>query len=125
LIKPVDLKGQKSTGLSDIIFHATSQISMLIWSFPILNSLDLTDKNPRMEWETACTNEAVVNAFNDYRSLLDRIATLYAGSRLIESIDLSALGADTGLAISDDFSEGFTTVRTIDDLQNSIETGEY
>lgn len=54
-----------------------------------------------------------------------RIATLYAGTRLVESIDLSLLDGSTNIAISDDFPEGMTTIRTIDQLSQSIQCGQY
>lgn len=78
-----------------------------------------------MNWNTTCKNSSIVEAFNDYRDLLSRIATLYAGSRLVESIDLSALGSTSRLAISNDFPECYTTVRTIGQLQDSIRSGDY
>lgn len=78
-----------------------------------------------MHWKTTCENASVVEAFNDYRDLLSRIATLYAGSRLVESIDLSPLGSTSRLAISDDFPECYTTIRTIGQLQDSIRSGDY
>lgn len=78
-----------------------------------------------MNWDTTCKNPAVVEAFNNYKNLLARIATLYAGSRLIESIDLSGLGANFPLAMSDDFPEGYTTIRTVGQLEASITSGDY
>jgi hypothetical protein len=78
-----------------------------------------------MNWEPRSKNPAILTALNDYRDFVMRIATLYAGARLIEAIDLSALGASTKLALSDDFSEGMTTIRTVEQLTGSIRSGEY
>lgn len=78
-----------------------------------------------MNWEPRSTNPAVLAALNDYRDFVMRIATLYAGTRLIEAIDLSALGASTKLALSNDFPESMTTVRTVEQLCSSIRSGEY
>jgi|APLak6261667961_1056064.scaffolds.fasta_scaffold01891_2 hypothetical protein len=78
-----------------------------------------------MNWDTACSNATIVEAFGDYKDLLHRIATLYAGSRLIESIDLSALGSNFALPISNNFSDGYTTIRTVGQLEDSISSGDY
>lgn len=78
-----------------------------------------------INWESRSTNPAIQAALHDYRDFVMRIATAYAGSRLIEAIDLSALGASTKLALSDDFSESMTTIRTVEQLTSSIRSGEY
>lgn len=78
-----------------------------------------------MDWTPKTTNPAVLEALTNYRDFVMRIATLYAGTRLIESIDLSELGGATKLAISNDFPEGMTTIRTVDQLSQSIKDGEY
>lgn len=78
-----------------------------------------------MDWIPTGRNPQVVEAFNDYRSFLLRIATLYAGARLIEAIDLSPLGESFKLAISNDFPKEATTIRTVADLKRSIDSQEY
>lgn len=78
-----------------------------------------------MNWTPKTTNTAIISALSDYRDFVMRIATLYAGTRLVELIDLSALGSETKIAISNDFSEGMTTIRTVDQLSQSIRCGEY
>lgn len=78
-----------------------------------------------MNWIPTGPNPQVVEAFNDYRSFLLEIATLYAGARLIESVDLSAFADSFKLAISDDFPESATTVRTVGDLKQSIRSKAY
>lgn len=78
-----------------------------------------------MNWDTTCQNASVVEAFNDYRDLVSSIATLYAGSRLVESVDLSVLGSTSRLAISNDFPDCLTTIRTIGQLQDSIRSGGH
>lgn len=78
-----------------------------------------------MKWNSSGTNANVVNAFNDYKDFILRIATLYAGTRLIEAVDLWELGESFELAISDDFDKGMTTIRTVGDLESSIKSGEY
>ena len=78
-----------------------------------------------MNWTPKSENPTVIAALADYRDFLMRVATLYAGSRLIEQIDLSALGNSTKLAISNDFTDGMTTIRTVEQLSHSIHSGEY
>lgn len=78
-----------------------------------------------MNWTPKTTDPAILAALSDYRDFVMRIATIYAGTRLIESIDISALDRTTKLAISDDFSEGMTTIRTVEQLSDSIRCGEY
>lgn len=78
-----------------------------------------------MNCDTSCTNLAIVDAFSDYKDFLFRVATLYAGTRLVEAIDLSALGPSFKLAISDDFPEYYTTIRTVEQLNESIRSGGY
>ncbi|MGM9513101.1 hypothetical protein ACS5PK_02485 [Roseateles sp. DB2] len=79
-----------------------------------------------MNWNSTGTNPQAVEAFNDYRELLMRVATLYAGARLIESADLSALGDDNfKLSLSNNFPEEATTIRSIGDLKRGIASGEY
>lgn len=78
-----------------------------------------------MNWTPTGKNPQVVEAFNNYSSFLLRVATLYAGARLIEAVDLSGLGDSFKLAISDDFPEEATTVRTVADLRRSIDSQEY
>ncbi|WP_353404883.1 hypothetical protein [Duganella hordei] len=78
-----------------------------------------------MNWEPKSKNPALLTALDDYRDFVMRIATVYAGTRLIENIDLSALHASTKLALSDDFSESMTTIRTVAQLTDSIGKGEY
>src|SRR6218665_2273147 len=79
----------------------------------------------RHELRPLWRNPQVVAAFNDYRSYLLRIATLYAGARLIEALDLSALGEIFKLAISDDFPETATTIRTVPHLNPNFVSREY
>lgn len=78
-----------------------------------------------MNWTPKTTNPAILTAFSDFRDFVMRIATLYAGTRLIESIDLFELGGETKIAVSDDFPEEMTTIRTVDQLSQSIQSGEY
>jgi hypothetical protein len=79
-----------------------------------------------MNFETSCANPNIVDAFNDYKDFLFRVATLYAGTRLVEHIDLSgSLGPSFKLAISNDFDEYYTTVRTVEQLEKSIRSGNY
>ena len=78
-----------------------------------------------MNWEPKSKNPAILAALNDYRDFVMRIATLFAGTRLIEAIDLSALGSSTKLALSDDFPESMTTIRTVEQLTSLIHSGEY
>lgn len=78
-----------------------------------------------MNWEVTHHNPAVIAAFNAYRSFVLSVATQYAGSRLMEQLDLSSLGDDLPLAISDDFPEVITTIRTVGDLRRSMSSGEY
>lgn len=78
-----------------------------------------------MNWTSTGKNDDVVAAFEEYRHFILRISTLYAGSRLIEAVDLEPLGHDFKLAISSDFDEGMTTIRTVDELQTSIKSGDY
>lgn len=78
-----------------------------------------------MNWDTRGTNQTVVGAFNDYKDLLFQVATLYAGTKLIESFDLSTSDRDEQLAISNDFSERMTTIRTVGQLADFIESGVY
>lgn len=78
-----------------------------------------------MNWELNHHNPAVAAAFTAYRGFVLNIATHYAGSRLMEHLDLSSLGDDLHLAISDDFPEFITTIRTVGDLRNYISSGEY
>jgi len=78
-----------------------------------------------MNWEPESKNVAILKAFGDYRDFVMRIATLHAGTRLVEQLDFSALAPTTNLPLSDNFPEGMTTVRTIAQLTDSIRTGEY
>lgn len=78
-----------------------------------------------MNWEITHPNPRVASAFSAYRSFVLGIATHYAGSRLMEKLDLSALGDDLRLSISDDFPETVTTIRTVGYLRHAIRTGEY
>jgi hypothetical protein len=78
-----------------------------------------------MNWEISHPDPRVVSAFSAYRSFVLGIATQYAGSRLMEQLDLSALGDDLCLSVSDDFPEAVTTIRTVGDLRNAMKTGEY
>lgn len=64
-----------------------------------------------MNWDSTGTNAKVVNAFNDYKDFVFRIATLYAGTRLIETVDMGALGQSFKLPLSNDFDEVMTTIR--------------
>lgn len=78
-----------------------------------------------MDWEITHRDPRVASAFAAYRDFVLGVATHYAGSRLMEQLDLSPLGDDLRLSISDDFPDGLTTIRSVRDLRNSIETGEY
>lgn len=78
-----------------------------------------------MNWEITHHNPSVAAAFSAYRSFVLSVATQYAGSRLMEQLDLSSVGDDLPLAISDDFPEVITTIRTVGDLRKSIRGGEY
>lgn len=78
-----------------------------------------------MNFDTSCPNLAILSAFTAYKDFIFRVATLYAGTRLVESLDLSALGLSFKLAISDDFPEYYTTIRTVEQLDNSIKSGDY
>lgn len=78
-----------------------------------------------MNWEIFHSDPRVVSAFSAYRNFVLGIATHYAGSRLMEQLDLSALGDDLRLSISNDFPEAVTTVRTVGELRNAVKTGEY
>lgn len=85
----------------------------------------LSASRDQMNWTPRTTNPAILAALSDYRDFVMRITTIYAGTRLVELIDLSGLGGETKIAISDDFSEGMTTIRTVDQLTQSIRCGEY
>ncbi|KVE79341.1 hypothetical protein WI98_02720 [Burkholderia vietnamiensis] len=61
-------------------------------------------------------------AFNDF---VLGVATHFAGSRLMEAIDLTALGTETEIALSRDFPDYFTTIRNVGELARSIESGDY
>lgn len=78
-----------------------------------------------MNWEVSHQNPDVAAAFAAYRSFVLGIATHYAGSRLMEQLDLSSLGNTLRLSISDDFPEALTTIRTVGDLRQSMTCGEY
>lgn len=78
-----------------------------------------------MNWEISHHDPRVMSAFSAYRNFVLGVATHYAGSRLMEKLDLSALGDDLRLSISDDFPEAVTTIRTVGDLRNAVKTGEY
>lgn len=78
-----------------------------------------------MNWEATHHNPAVAAAFIAYRSFVLSVATQYAGSRLMEQLDLTSVGDDLPLAISDDFPEVITTIRTVGDLRKSMSSGEY
>jgi hypothetical protein len=77
-----------------------------------------------MNWDTTCANPVIAGAFSDYKDFVLRIATLYAGSRLIEAADLSGF-SDLELKISNDFPDPYTTICTVKDLKDSIDSGEY
>jgi len=70
-----------------------------------------------MNWEITHHDPRVVSAFSAYRNFVLGIATHCSGSRLIEQLDLSALGDDLRLSISDDFPEAVTTIRTVGNLR--------
>ena len=78
-----------------------------------------------MNWDAPHDDPRVESAYAAYRNYVLSVATHYAGTRLLEHFDTSSLGEDVGLAISDNFSEGLTTIRTVGELKNSIATGEY
>ncbi|WP_145928677.1 hypothetical protein OH491_01445 [Termitidicoccus mucosus] len=78
-----------------------------------------------MNWEVTHKNPKVVAAFTAYKTFVLDIATHYAGSRLIEHLDISSLGDESQLAISDNYPEPVTTIRTIGELRKSFDSGEY
>ncbi|RQS04939.1 hypothetical protein DIE07_27560 [Burkholderia sp. Bp9002] len=53
------------------------------------------------------------------------MATHFAGSRILEALDLAPLGPETEIALSNDFADYFTTIRNVGDLVQSIESGYY
>lgn len=78
-----------------------------------------------MDWSTSNTDARVQEAFNAYRHFVLDVATQYGGAKLLERLDLSSLGDDEELPLSQNFPMGFTTVRTIGELRNAIEQGVY
>lgn len=78
-----------------------------------------------MEWEIEVKHPAISQAYEAYRDFVLGAATQYAGARLLEQIDLSALDTELPLALSDMSSESFTTIRTIGQLSDSITEGHY
>lgn len=82
-------------------------------------------KDSTVTWNSSGRNADVVGAFNDYKDFVLRIATVYAGTRLVEAVDLNELDTSFELAISDDFDRRMTTIRTVGDLQSSIKSGAY
>ncbi|RBB36985.1 hypothetical protein DPV79_23585 [Burkholderia reimsis] len=78
-----------------------------------------------MDWNIPIANEEVAAAYAAFKAYVLGVATHFAGSRLLEALDLASLGPETEIALSNDFSDYFTTVRNVGDLVQSIESGYY
>lgn len=78
-----------------------------------------------MNWDAPHHDPRVELIYGSYKTYVLSVATHYAGSRLLEHFDISSLDKDTCLAISNNFPEGLTTIRTVGELRDSIATGEY
>lgn len=78
-----------------------------------------------MNWDFIPANVEVASAYAAYKNYVMSVATHYAGSRLIEGIDLAFFDEDQKLALSSNFDEPLTTIRTVGDLSQSMQQGEY
>ncbi|MCX4141124.1 hypothetical protein M0D68_23225 [Paraburkholderia sp. SEWSISQ10-3 4] len=78
-----------------------------------------------MDWNVSIRNEEVAPAYSTYRDFVLGVATHYAGSRLLEALDLEGLGSDIEIGLSNDFDGYFTTIRNVGDLDQSVRTGYY
>jgi hypothetical protein len=78
-----------------------------------------------MDWNIPISNDEVAAAYNTYKDFVLGVATHYAGSRLLEMLDLAELGSDTEIALSDNFDDYFTTIRNLGELDQSVKTGHY
>lgn len=78
-----------------------------------------------MEWDVSISNPQVAAAYGAYRDFVMDVATHYAGSRLIECLEIDGLKSDSELALSDNFPDGLTTICTIADLVENVQSGEY
>lgn len=78
-----------------------------------------------MDWNVSISNPQVAAVYDAYKNFVMNVATHYAGSRLMEHVEIDRLEHDSELALSNDFSDGFTTIRTVADLVKSMQSGEY
>ena len=78
-----------------------------------------------MDWDITIANPRVSTAFGAYHAFVMNVATHYAGSRLLEQLDLAKLGSDSQLALSNNFSAGYTTIRTVGELERCVRSGDY
>jgi hypothetical protein len=78
-----------------------------------------------MDWNVPIRNEEVTTAYSAYKEFVLGVATHYAGSRLLETLDLEGLGSDVEIALSDNFGDYFTTIRNVGDLDQSVKAGHY
>ncbi|MBR8333077.1 hypothetical protein KDW69_15640 [Burkholderia ambifaria] len=78
-----------------------------------------------MDWNTPIANQEVAVAYGAFKDYVLGVATHFAGSRLLEALDLAPLEPETEIALSNDFSDYFTTIRNVGDLVQSIESGNY
>lgn len=87
--------------------------------------LHIASIDPNMDWNIPIANEEVAAAYNAFKDYILGVATHFAGSRLLEALDLSQFAPETEIALSNDFSDYFTTIRNVGDLVESIESGHY
>ncbi|RDT03580.1 hypothetical protein DWU95_10925 [Burkholderia contaminans] len=78
-----------------------------------------------MDWNIPIANQEVATAYGSFKDYVLGVATHFAGSRLLEALDLTPLESETKIALSNDFADYFTTIRNVGDLVQSIESGYY
>ncbi|WP_175948781.1 hypothetical protein [Burkholderia pyrrocinia] len=78
-----------------------------------------------MDWNITIGNQEVAAAYGAFKDYVLGVATHFAGSRLLEALDLAQLGPETEITLSNDFPDYFTTIRNVGDLVQSIESGHY
>lgn len=78
-----------------------------------------------MDWKIPIANKEVAAAYGAFIDYILGVATHFAGSTLLETLDLSPLGPETGIALSNNFADYFTTIRNVGNLVQSIESGYY
>jgi hypothetical protein len=78
-----------------------------------------------MDWTIPIANKEVADAYSAFIEFLSGVATHFAGSRLLEALDLERLGEDTEIALSNDFPDHYTTIRNVADLTSIVESGYY